>query len=69
MNMGGDDKIERYKERLVAKGYSHKESIDFHEIFSPVFKLVSIRVVLALVALLDLELEHLDVKKHSYMEI
>jgi len=69
MNMGVADKIERYKERLVAKGYSHKESIDFHEIFSPDFKFVSIRVVLVLVASLDLELEHLDVKKNSYMDI
>jgi hypothetical protein len=50
------------KPRLVAKGYSQKEGIDFHEIFSPVVKLVSIRVMLALVALLDLELEQLDVK-------
>jgi hypothetical protein len=62
LKRGVDDKIERYKARLVAKGYSQKEGIDFHEIFSPVVKLVSIRVVLALVALLDLELEQLDVK-------
>jgi hypothetical protein len=54
--------VERYKARLVVKGYSQKEGIDFHEIFSPVFKYVSIRIVLALVALLDLELEQLDVK-------
>jgi hypothetical protein len=52
-----DDKVERYKTRLVAKGYSQKEGIDFHEMFSPVVKLVSVRVVLALVVLLDLELE------------
>ena len=38
------------------------EGIDYHEIFSPVVKLVSICIVLALVALLDLELEQLDVK-------
>jgi hypothetical protein len=46
----------------VEKGYSQKEGIDFHEIFSTVFKLVSVRIVLALVALLDLEIEQLDVK-------
>jgi hypothetical protein len=62
LKKGIDGKVERYKARLVAKGYSQMEGIDFHEIFSPVVKLVSIRIVLALVALLDLELEKLDVK-------
>ena len=38
------------------------EGIDYHKIFSPVVKLVSICIVLALVALLDLELEQLNVK-------
>ena len=38
------------------------EGIDYHGIFSPVVKLVSIRIVLALVVLLDLELKQLDVK-------
>ena len=59
---GVDGKVERYKAGLVAKGYSQMEGIDYHEIFSLVVKLVSIRIVLALVALLDLELEKLDVK-------
>jgi hypothetical protein len=54
--------VERYKARLVAKGYSQKEGIDFHEIISPVLKIVSIRIVLELITLLDLELEKLDVK-------
>ena len=40
------------------------EGIDYHETFSPVVKLVSICIVLVLVALLDLELEQLDVKKY-----
>ena len=59
---GVDDTVERYKARFVEKGYSHKEGIDFHEIFSLVVNFVSIRIVLALVALLDLEVEQLDVK-------
>jgi hypothetical protein len=62
LKKGVDDKVERYKARLVEKGYSQKEGIDFHEIFSPVVKLVSIRIVLALVAFFNLELEQLDVK-------
>lgn len=52
----------RYKSRLVAKGYSQKEGIDYQEIFSPVVKHVSIRVMLSIVVDQDLELEQLDVK-------
>ena len=52
---------EQYKARLVAKGYTQKEGIDYNEIFSPVVKHTSIRM-LAIVAQFDLELEQLDVK-------
>eukprot|EP00253_Pinus_taeda_P011150 PITA_11150 len=62
LKRGVDDTKDRYKARLVAKGFSQKAGIHFHEIFLPVVKIVSIRIVLALVALLDLELQQLDVK-------
>lgn len=62
LKKGADDTVLKYKAKLVAKGFSQKAGIDFHEIFSPVVKLVSIRILLALVALYDLELEQLDVK-------
>ena len=52
----------RYKARLVAKGYSQVHGVDFHDVFSPIVKHSSIRVLLALVAMYDLELEQLDVK-------
>jgi len=52
----------RYKARLVVKGFSQREGIDFNEVFSPIVKHSSIRVLLAIVALFDLELEQLDVK-------
>ena len=52
----------RYKARLVVKGFSQKKGVDFEEIFSPVVKMSSIRVILGLVATLDLELEQMDVK-------
>jgi Reverse transcriptase (RNA-dependent DNA polymerase) len=58
----GNGELMKYKARLVVKGFGQKQGIDFEEIFSPVVKMTSIRVVLGLVADLDLELEQLDVK-------
>jgi hypothetical protein len=52
----------RYKARLVAKGYSQVQGVDFDDVFSHVVKHSSIRILLALVAMHDLELEQLDVK-------
>ncbi|WVZ79655.1 hypothetical protein U9M48_027210 [Paspalum notatum var. saurae] len=52
----------RFKARLVAKGYSQIPGIDFNDIFSPVVKHSSIRMLLSLVAMHDYELEQLDVK-------
>eukprot|EP00253_Pinus_taeda_P028922 PITA_28922 len=62
LKRGVNDTEDRYKAQLVAKGFSQKAGIDFHEFFLPVVKIVSIRIVLALVALFDLELQQLDVK-------
>jgi hypothetical protein len=50
-------KVEKYKSRLVAKGYSWVEGIDFGEIFSPIAKLTSIRFLLSIAAAFDLEVE------------
>ncbi|KAG8478742.1 hypothetical protein CXB51_028655 [Gossypium anomalum] len=52
----------RYKVRLVAKGYSQILGVDFTDVFSPVVKHSSIRALLGIVAMQDLELEQLDVK-------
>jgi Reverse transcriptase (RNA-dependent DNA polymerase) len=54
-------KNERYKARLIAKGFTQKEDIDFNETFLPVSKKDSLRIVLALVAHCDLELHQMDV--------
>jgi hypothetical protein len=47
-----EGKMEKYKSRLVAKGYSQVEGIDFGEFFSPVVKLTSIRFFFYLLLLL-----------------
>src|SRR4051812_6802321 len=48
---------EKFKARLVAKGYSQRQGEDYDEICSPMVRHTSIRVVLALVAHADMELE------------
>ena len=58
----GEGKKERYKARLVVKGFSQKDGIDFNEFFSPIVKMSSIRVNLGIVVALDLECEQLDAK-------
>ena len=46
----------------MVKGFDQREGIDFNEVFSPVVRHSSIRVMLAFVALFDIELEQLDDK-------
>ena len=47
----------RFKARVVAKEFSQTEGIDYHDIFSPVVKHSSIRIMLSCVAMYNLELE------------
>jgi hypothetical protein len=54
--------VEKYKARLVTKGYSQVEGIDFGDIFSPIAKLIYIRFLLSIIAYFDLEVEQMDVK-------
>ena len=51
-----------YKARLVAKGFRQIQGIDYDETFSPVAKLKSIRVLLAIAAYFDYEIWQMDVK-------
>ena len=46
-----------FKARLVARGFTQKEGVDFVEIFSPVVKHSLIRVLPAMVAHFDIELK------------
>ncbi len=50
-----DGSIERYKVRVIAKGFSQIYMIDYEETFALVVKWSSIRILLALAARSDLE--------------
>jgi transposase InsO family protein len=50
------------KARLVAQGYTQVEGVDYQEIFAPVIKMESVRIILSLIALLDMEFIQGDVK-------
>ena len=54
--------VVRYKARLVVKGYSQVAGVDFNETFAPVAKFSTIRCILALSAVMDLEMHQMDVK-------
>ena len=56
-----DGSVERYKCRLVVKGCSQVEGVDYFETYSPVSKMASIRCLLSLAAANDLEMAQCDV--------
>ena len=53
--------IDRYKARLVAQGFSQRLGDDYLETFSPTIRAESLRVLLAIGALEDLEIRQVDV--------
>ena len=70
--------IDRYKARLVARGFSQKFGIDYNETFAPTLRFESLRILIGFAAWLDMEIEQADVSnayligeldEEIYMEI
>nr|GEZ84025.1 zinc finger, CCHC-type [Tanacetum cinerariifolium] len=57
-----DGTIEKYKARLVIKGFRQREGLDYFDTYSPVMRITSIRMILAIAALRNLEVYQMDVK-------
>ena len=48
--------IDKYKAHLVAKGYRQKEGLDFFDTYSPVTRITSIRMLIAIAAIHNFEI-------------
>jgi transposase InsO family protein len=75
---GSGGEIIRYKARVVAKGFTQRYGIDYLETYAPVVKLSSLRILLALAAARNYEIDQTDIKtayllgtldEEIYMEI
>ena len=68
LKLNGDGSIERYKARLVARGFSQRQKIDYHEIYSPVVKFPSIWTILSIATASGMNIIQFDVRPLIYME-
>lgn len=53
---------ELYKTRLISKVFQQKKGIDYNEMFAPINKVLSIRLLLAHFLCLNLSLHQFEVK-------
>ena len=57
-----DCSIEKYKARLVVKGFSQKQNIDYFDIFAHVTRISSIRIFIVLASIHKLFIHQMNVK-------
>ena len=60
-----DGSIDKYKARLVAKGYRQNEGLDYFDTYSPVSRITSIRILIAIASLNNMEIHHMDENNFS----
>ncbi|KAL0354120.1 UNVERIFIED_CONTAM: putative mitochondrial protein [Sesamum angustifolium] len=65
-----DGSVDKYKVRLVAKGFKQNEGMDYFDTYSSVARLTTIRVLIAFASVYNLSIYQIDVKiAFSYGEL
>ena len=54
--------IEKYKARLITKGFSQKQNVDLFDTFAPITRISSIRIWIVLPSIHKLFIHQMDVK-------
>lgn len=65
-----DGSIDYLKSCIVARGYSQCEGMDYDEMFNPIVKLVTIKMILSITVFLQWLIRHIDVNNafvHGYL--
>ena len=60
--LNADGTIERYKARLVLKGFRQRHGVDYDKVFAPVVRMSTVRLFFSMVASHDLECHQIDIK-------
>ena len=60
--MKANGTINKYKVRLVIKSYKQREGLDYFDTYSPVIRITSIRIIIAIATLQIIEVHQMDVK-------
>jgi hypothetical protein len=62
LKLNPDGSVAKYKARLVARGFLQREGLDYSEVYSPVARIETVRLVVALANARNWPMYHLDVK-------
>jgi hypothetical protein len=62
LKLNPDGTIAKYKARLVARGFLQREWLDYSEVYSPVARIETVRLVVAVATAREWPMYHLDVK-------